>query len=103
VADAVRRRVRHELGLEITDLRSVLPDFAYTAADASGVVENEICPVFAADSVEPAPSLLPNPDEVMDFAWVDWPDAVRAMASAPFAFSPWSVQQVALLEAHRRS
>ena len=102
MVDAVRRRVRHELGLEIENLRSVLPDYAYTATDASGVVENEICPVFAADTVHPNPALGTNPDEVMDFAWVEWSDAAVAMSATPFAFSPWSVDQVALIGSHRR-
>lgn len=102
MADAVRRRVRHELGLEIQNLRSVLPEYAYTAMDASGVVENEICPVYAADTVHPNPELGTNPEEVMDFAWVEWSDAAAAMAATPFAFSPWSVDQVALIGSHRR-
>ncbi|GAA3608704.1 isopentenyl-diphosphate Delta-isomerase [Microlunatus ginsengisoli] len=101
MGDAITRRVRHELGLELTGLRSVLPDFAYTATDASGVVENEICPVFAAEAVHPKAILGTNPEEVMDYAWVDWSEAVAAMAATPFAFSPWSVEQVALIGARR--
>ena len=42
VEDAVRRRVREELGVEVRDLRLLLPDFRYRAVDASGVVENEL-------------------------------------------------------------
>jgi isopentenyl-diphosphate delta-isomerase len=102
IPDAVHRRVRDELGLEITRLRSVLPDFAYTATDTSGVVENEICPVFAADTEDPAPRIVPNPDEVMDLAWVDWGDLAAAMSATPFVFSPWSVQQVARIGAPQR-
>lgn len=101
MADAVRRRVREELELEIDNLRSVLPDYAYTATDASGIVENEICPAFAADTVHPNPLLRPNPEEVMDFAWVEWSDAAAAMAATPFAFSPWSTEQVALIGSER--
>jgi isopentenyl-diphosphate Delta-isomerase len=74
-------------------LRSVLPDFAYTATDASGVVENEICPVFAADSMHPNPRLMANPQEVMDSAWIEWDSVATAMAATPFAFSPWAVEQ----------
>ncbi|HET9648804.1 MAG TPA: isopentenyl-diphosphate Delta-isomerase [Microlunatus sp.] len=102
MADAVRRRVRYELGLELGDLRSALPDYAYMATDASGVVENEICPVFAANTVHPNPEPHPNAEEVMDYAWVEWTDVAAAMAATPFAFSPWSVEQVSLLGAHRR-
>lgn len=102
MTDAVRRRVGHELGMEIGELRAVLPDYAYTAIDASGVVENEICPVFAANSVHPNQRLGTNPEEVMDFAWVEWGEAAAAMAATPFAFSPWSVEQFALIGAQRR-
>ncbi|WP_198401422.1 isopentenyl-diphosphate Delta-isomerase [Acidipropionibacterium acidipropionici] len=42
MADAVRRRARQELSIELDDLALVLPDFRYRALDASGIVENEI-------------------------------------------------------------
>lgn len=88
--DAIRRRARQELGLDIRDIRVALPDFRYRAVDASGIVENEICPVFAATAVgEPQPS----PDEVCEWRWVN-PDNLRAaIEGAPFAFSPWLVWQ----------
>ena len=92
--DAVRRRVRQELGLEITGLTCVLPDFAYTAVDASGVVENELCPVYRARTVHPYADPAPNPAEVMDWKWGAWQDIVRAAAATPYVFSPWSVLQV---------
>ena len=91
-ADAVRRRVRRELGLEVADLDLVLPDFRYRAADAAGVVENELCPVFTA-TVAGDPD--PDPAEVAEWRWVH-PDELRAaVAAAPFAFSPWLVLQLA--------
>jgi len=94
VADAVRRRVGQELGLEVRDLTCVLPDFAYTAVDASGVMENEICPVFRARTVHPYADPLANPAEVMDWRWGRWQDIVSAAAATPFVFSPWSVLQL---------
>ncbi|GGC07017.1 isopentenyl-diphosphate Delta-isomerase [Cellulomonas carbonis] len=90
--DAILRRSRFELGVEVADVEVVVPDFRYRAVDASGVVENEICPVFTARALSP---VRPNPDEVMDLAWVtpaQLRDAVRAM---PFALSPWLVQHAA--------
>ena len=86
--DAVRRRAEFELGLEVTDVTVLAPDFRYRAVDASGVVENEICPIFTARTVGPP---LPNPDEVMDHAWVSPADLRRAIASAPWGLSPWLV------------
>jgi isopentenyl-diphosphate delta-isomerase len=80
----------------------VLPDFAYKAKDASGIWENEICPVFAAETVHPSTVVRANPLEVMDFAWTGWQSMAAAMAAAPFAFSPWAVQQVGLLGGRQR-
>ena len=45
LAEAVRRRARSELGVEVRDLRLVLPDFRYRAV-MNGLVEHELCPVF---------------------------------------------------------
>jgi isopentenyl-diphosphate Delta-isomerase len=88
--DAVHRRALAELGLEITDIRLVLPDFRYRAVDASGIVENEVCPVFRAVAVgEP----VPNPDEVLQWDWAEPSDAATAVAATPFVFSPWLVLQ----------
>ena len=88
---AVRRRARFELGLELDELDLVLPHFRYRAADASGTVENEICPVYLARvEVDPAP----DPSEVAEWAWVEQ-DLLRVAARAtPFAFSPWLVGQL---------
>ena len=97
IEDAVRRRVGEELGLEVDELTCVLPDFAYTATDASGVVENELCPVFRARLLHPGTDPLPNPAEVMDWRWGSWDDVVRAVRATPFVFSPWAVLQVGRL------
>jgi isopentenyl-diphosphate delta-isomerase len=91
VREAILRHARHELGLGLQDLDVVLPDFRYRAVDASGVVENEICPVYFATSAE---TPEPNPDEVMDMQWVDMEDLGRAVAATPWAFSEWMVIQV---------
>lgn len=95
--DAVRRRVDQELGIELPELECVLPDFAYTAVDASGVMENEVCPVFRARVLHPSPALRTNAAEVMDWKWGQWRDIVTAVAAAPYLFSPWAVLQVAEL------
>ena len=87
---AVVRRVRRELGVEPRDLRLVLPDFRYRAVAADGIVEHEVCPVWFA---ELPTTLAPDPDEVLEWAWVQ-PSAFLDLAErAPFVLSPWSVLQ----------
>lgn len=89
--DAVRRRGAFELGLGLEQVTTVLPDFRYRATDASGLVENEICPVVVA-RLAPCSAVRPNPDEVMDHTWVSAADLLRTIESAPWALSPWLVQ-----------
>ena len=59
--------------------------------DSSGVVENEICPVYLFETEDdPAP----NPDEVDSFAWAPVRDVLAAVDATPFAFSPWMVEEL---------
>lgn len=91
ILDAIHRRARDEIGVTLASIEPALPDFRYRAVDASGIVENEICPVFRATTVD---EVHPNPDEVAEFEWVE-PAALRtAVAATPFAFSPWIVLQL---------
>ncbi len=91
VEDAIARRAERELGLAVRDVALVVPDFRYRATDASGIVENELCPVYRAVADSP---LDPRPDEVAEYAWVQ-PDALRAaVLAAPYAFSPWLALQL---------
>ena len=94
---AIRRRLHDELSLAVGDMECVLPDFAYRATDASGIEENEVCPVFASRALHPSDPLLPNPDEVLDWRWVRWLDVTEAARHTPFVFSPWAVLQMAEL------
>jgi len=96
---AARRRLPQELGVTLADLRPVLPNFSYTATDASGIVENEVCPVFAG-RVHPQATVTPNTGEVMDWSWTSWEQLVAAVRATPFVFSPWAVAQVRELPRH---
>ena len=91
VVDAVRRRGAFELGLELGEVTPVLPDFRYRATDASGLVENEICPVVVA-RLASGSVVRPNRDEVMDHTWVPMADLLSTVESAPWALSPWLVE-----------
>lgn len=93
-SNAVHRRADQELGLSLHDVDLVLPGFRYRAMDASGIVENEICPVFVARTREEG---RPNPAEVMEQVWAEPRALSRSIRSAPWAFSPWLVRQAASL------
>jgi isopentenyl-diphosphate delta-isomerase len=90
--EAVRRRARDELGLELTDVRLALPAFRYRAVMPDGVVENEMCPVFTART---SGAVAPDPDEVDSYEWVDWADFRAAVRAGEREVSPWCVDQVA--------
>lgn len=92
--DGARRRIREELGLVPLTLELALPDFTYRAVSPEGLVEHEVCPVFVA-AVEHDP--LPDPGEVGQWTWVSWSDYRTVADRAPWALSPWSVSQAALL------
>ena len=94
--DAVRRRAVQELGLAVTEVRPALPEFRYRAVSAEGIVENEFCPVFWARA-EGVPD--PNPEEVAEYAWVEWADLVAVAGRTPWLLSPWAVEQVPGLDA----
>jgi isopentenyl-diphosphate delta-isomerase len=86
LSEAITRRALDELGVTVSDVRLVLPDFRYRAVDAAGIVENEICPVYTAITED---EVRPDPTEVAEFQWIDPADLEVAVRSAPFAFSPW--------------
>lgn len=93
---AIARRAEAELGLQLSNLRLVLPEFRYRAVDDSGIVEHEICPVFVAEATgEP----LLNPNEAMACDWVDPEALYAAVSAAPQLVSPWMAEQVPLLRA----
>lgn len=90
---AVRRRVRQELGITLPSVMLLLPRFRYQA-QMDGVLENEICPVYAAYSDGP---LDLDPAEVADATWVDWAGFSRQVLSGQRPISPWCALQVAEL------
>lgn len=95
VAEAVHRYADHELGTSLRGLRCLLPSFRYRAVDPTGVVENEVCPVYTAVCDG---DLSPNPAEVEEHRWLSIKETRAAIDAAPWALSPWMIQQVSSLE-----
>ena len=91
LAEAIRRRLRTELGIAAADLVLVLPRFRYQARMANGVLENEICPVYAGYS-DDVP--VPDPAEVAEVRWVDWARFLDDARTGQQPISPWSAMQL---------
>ena len=89
--EAIVRRAEQELGTRVDSIEQAVPDFRYRAVDDSGIVENEICPVFTARI---RADLAPRADEVCAYHWARPEDVRTAVEATPFAFSPWIVAQV---------
>jgi isopentenyl-diphosphate delta-isomerase len=92
---AVRRRLKQELGLTPTRLVLALPDFSYRAS-FQGIEEHELCPVFLV-RVDAEPVL--DPTEVEAVEWWPWPKFVAAAVLPDSTISPWAQEQVRQLEA----
>lgn len=99
LADAVRRRVRQELGIGLDDLRLVLPTFRYRAVMPDGTVENEMCPVLVASSAQSGDVVRPDADEVADALWEPWSSFRAGVLDGTREVSPWCREQVAALDA----
>jgi isopentenyl-diphosphate delta-isomerase len=80
------------VGAEVTDITPVYPAFRYREIDSSGIVEHEVCPVFAAQITN---EIMLNRDEVMEYRWLSLNALRQAIEAAPFLFSPWMERQFA--------
>lgn len=91
--DAVKRRAKFELGLELAEVRFASP-YRYRF-EREGVVENEICPIFVATVVsEP----VPNPSEVEAIAWIPWGEFLKEIRTNPDKYSEWCREEAMILE-----
>ncbi|WFS26170.1 isopentenyl-diphosphate Delta-isomerase [Rhizobium rhododendri] len=93
--EAIERRVRKELGIEVNGIRLVLPEFSYRAAITNGITEHELCPVFTARCQ--TLSVTPDLNEVSAWQWVDWQWFVESLQDGRLLVSPWCRAQVELL------
>lgn len=87
---AILRRCHFEIGASVDSITAIHPGFRYRETDPSGIVENEVCPVYAARIDG---DVIANPDEVMAYQWVDLDAILQGLDATPWAFSPWMVSE----------
>lgn len=89
--EAIRRRAAFELGLEVSDLSCVLPDYRYKTPPDNGIIENEFCPVYVARTDQQP---KPNPEEVDEFKWLTWGDFLKDVGQQKKDYSYWCKDQL---------
>lgn len=92
---AIARRLQFELGMTVTDLTVLVPDYVYKTPPFKGIIEHEYCPVYAARATS-VPQ--PNPAEVSEFKWMSWQQYINeSQADEADAWSWWCKDQLRLL------
>jgi len=81
------RRLNEELGITGLDL-DYRDRIEYRADVGNGLIEHEVVDLFIA-RVEARVPMRPNPDEVMDTAWISMADLARATEVEPERYTPW--------------
>lgn len=74
--DAIKRRLKYELGMTSNEPELVLAEYIYITPLYDGVVDHEYCPVYVALA---SSEVIANPAEVEDYKWVDWDWYVREL------------------------
>lgn len=96
--DAVKRRLKFELGIELNEIYEMLPNFSYKA-ELNGIVENEICPVFIG-LTDNKPAI--NKEEIENIKWIKWNDFLNEIRQRPGAYSVWCEQEAKLLAKNKK-
>ncbi len=80
-------RVREELGVEVDgDKLKILYAFSYYAPDIEGWCENEMDTVMVG---EWDGEVTPNPEEAMDYKWIEWEELNLDVKNRSDLYAPW--------------
>jgi isopentenyl-diphosphate Delta-isomerase len=89
--DAIRRRAEFELGIHnLEAITVILPAYRYKTPPFNGIIENEICPVYAAWTTDEP---TPNPDEVAAYHWITWHEYTLMQELESHKLSYWAKDQ----------
>lgn len=95
---AARRRVRQELGMELSFVEEIAP-YRYEVFH-DGVLENEICPILVGVTDRDVGTIDRN--EIAAVRWVAWDGFRKDMEANQESYSPWCIDQARILEQHPR-
>lgn len=85
--DCAHRRVSDELNMTALDLVYV-DQIEYRADVGQNMIEHEVVDCFVA-TCKSRPKVSPNPDEVMDYTWVDPTKLKQTVSTAPASYTKW--------------
>ncbi len=85
--DCARRRLREELGITGLDLHQG-DQIEYRADVGNDLIEHEVVTLVIAEAT-PGMTIIPNPEEVMDYEWIDIEDLAVEIEEDPGRFTPW--------------
>lgn len=85
--DCAIRRLNEELGIT-----GLVPQhrhhLEYRADVGGGLIEHEVVDVYVAEAALDT-RIDPNPDEVMDVAWMGFAELLQTVEATPQKFTPW--------------
>lgn len=84
LADAGSRRLKEEMGIDCPVQPSF--HFIYHAQLDSGLIEHELDHVLFGSYQG---TVYPNPDEVMDYKWIDWNELTADITTRPERYTAW--------------
>lgn len=84
LTDAGSRRLKEEMGIDCPLKPSF--HFIYRTQLDSGLIEHELDHVLFG-SYQGA--IYPNPDEVMDYKWIDWNELTTDITARPERYTAW--------------
>ncbi len=81
------RRLHEELGISGLALQRA-GGTEYRADVGGGLIEHELVDLFVGQATADL-QITPNPDEVLETAWVSLPDLAQQVQAEPARFTPW--------------
>lgn len=81
------RRLNDELGVKVPKV-TFSQTLEYRADVGGGLVEHEVVDLYVVHAAQ-GMRVTPNPNEVMDVAWIEYADLQQRIVDNPKVFTPW--------------